>query len=43
MERTILEPLKEIADCIVDTSNMKPKDLKEEISKIYAMEKLIIT
>lgn len=36
MERTILEPLKEIADCIVDTSNMKPKDLKEEISKIYA-------
>ena len=36
MERTILEPLKEIADCILDTSNMKPKDLKEEISKIYA-------
>ena len=32
----ILEPLKEIADCIIDTSNMKPKDLKEEISKIYA-------
>ena len=36
IERTILEPLKEIADCIIDTSNMKPKDLKEEISKIYA-------
>ena len=36
MERTILEPLKEIADCIIDTYNMKPKDLKEEISKIYA-------
>lgn len=36
MERTILEPLKEIADCIIDTSNMKPKDLKEEISRIYA-------
>ena len=36
MERAILEPLKEIADCIIDTSNMKPKDLKEEISKIYA-------
>lgn len=36
LERTILEPLKEIADCIIDTSNMKPKDLKEEISKIYA-------
>ena len=33
IERTILEPLKEIADCIIDTSNMKPKDLKEEISK----------
>ena len=36
IERTILEPLKEIADCIIDTSNIKPKDLKEEISKIYA-------
>ena len=36
IERTILEPLKEISDCIIDTSNMKPKDLKEEISKIYA-------
>lgn len=36
MEKAILEPLKEIADCIIDTSNMKPKDLKEEISKIYA-------
>ena len=36
MERAILEPLKEIADCIIDISNMKPKDLKEEISKIYA-------
>ena len=35
MEKTILEPLKEIADCIIDTSNMKPKDLKEEIGKIY--------
>ena len=32
LERTILEPLKEISDCIIDTSNMKPKDLKEEIS-----------
>lgn len=36
IERGMLEPLKEIADCIIDTSNMKPKDLKEEISKIYA-------
>lgn len=36
MERAILEPLKEIADCIIDTSNMKPKDLQEEIGKIYS-------
>ena len=36
LERAILEPLKEISDCIIDTSNMKPKDLKEEINKIYA-------
>lgn len=36
MERTILEPLKEIADCIIDTSNMKPRDLKDEIRNIYA-------
>lgn len=36
MEKEILEPLKEIADYIIDTSNMKPKDLKEEISKIYS-------
>ncbi|MGL4911294.1 MAG: RNase adapter RapZ [Romboutsia sp.] len=35
MERTIMEPLKEISDCIIDTTNMKPKDLKDEISKIY--------
>ena len=31
--------LREMADCIIDTSNMKPKDLKEEISKIYSGEK----
>ena len=36
MERAILEPLKEISSCIIDTSNMKPKDLKEEVAKIYA-------
>ena len=36
MERDILEPLKEIADCIIDTSNMKPRDLKDEIRNIYA-------
>lgn len=36
MERKIMEPLKEISDCIIDTTNMKPKDLKEEISKTYS-------
>lgn len=36
MEREIMEPLKEISDSIIDTTNMKPKDLKEEISKIYS-------
>ncbi|CEI71652.1 MULTISPECIES: RNase adapter RapZ [Romboutsia] len=36
MEREIMEPLKEVSDSIIDTTNMKPKDLKEEISKIYS-------
>ena len=36
MERDIMEPLKEVSDSIIDTTNMKPKDLKEEISKIYS-------
>lgn len=36
MERKIMEELKEISNCIIDTTNMKPKDLKEEISKIYS-------
>lgn len=36
IERQILNPLKEIASYIIDTTNMKPKDLKEEISKIYS-------
>ena len=36
IERKILNPLKEIANYIVDTTNMKPKDLKEEILKIYS-------
>jgi len=35
-EREIMEPLKGISDFIIDTSNMKPKDLKEEINKIYS-------
>lgn len=37
MERRIMEPLKEVSNCIIDTTNMKPKDLKEEISKIYSV------
>lgn len=36
LERDILNPLKKIASYIIDTTNMKPKDLKEEISKIYS-------
>ncbi|AUA38653.1 glmZ(sRNA)-inactivating NTPase [Clostridioides difficile] len=36
MERKIMEPLKELSTCIIDTTNMKPKDLKEEIKKIYS-------
>lgn len=37
MERKIMEELKDISDCIIDTTNMKPKDLKEEVSKIYSI------
>lgn len=35
-ERSIMEPLKSKASCIIDTTNMKPKNLKEEIEKIYS-------
>lgn len=34
-EREILQPLREQANSIIDTSNMKPKDLKEEIRRLY--------
>ena len=34
-EREILQTLRDKADSIIDTSNMKPRDLKEEISKLY--------
>ena len=37
LEREILKPLKKEANYIIDTTNMKPKDLKEEISKIYSV------
>lgn len=36
MERKIMEPLKKFSTCIIDTTNMKPRDLKEEIKKIYS-------
>ena len=35
-ERRIMEPLKSVARSIIDTTNMKPKDLKEEIEKIFS-------
>lgn len=34
-EREILQTLRDKADSIIDTSNMKPRDLKDEISKLY--------
>ncbi|GAA0705310.1 RNase adapter RapZ [Paraclostridium ghonii] len=34
-EREILQTLRNKANSIIDTSNMKPRDLKEEISKLY--------
>lgn len=38
IERKVLNPLKEMSNYIIDTTNMKPKDLKEEISKIYSTD-----
>ncbi len=35
-ERQIMEPLKLRSTCIIDTTNMKPIDLKSEIKKIYS-------
>lgn len=34
-ERVIMEPLKKFSKMIIDTTNMKPKDLKAEIASIY--------
>lgn len=34
-ERSIMEPLKKLSNMIIDTSNMKPKDLKAEIASMY--------
>ncbi|MGL5652076.1 MAG: RNase adapter RapZ [Paraclostridium sp.] len=34
-EREILQTLRDKAASIIDTSNMKPRDLKDEISKLY--------
>ena len=38
VERKILENLRGNATCIIDTTSMKPKDLKEEIIKLYTTE-----
>ena len=35
-EREIMEPLRSVSSSIIDTTNMKPKDLKEEIEKIFS-------
>lgn len=37
-ERVIMEPLKKYSKMIIDTSNMKPKDLKSEIAKLYDLD-----
>lgn len=46
-EREIMEHLKKKSSCIIDTTNMKPKHLKDELSKIYSvgdnMSKLTIS
>ncbi len=46
-EREIMEHLKEKSTCIIDTTNMKPKHLKDELGKIYSvgdnMSKLTIS
>ena len=34
-ERNKLKTIKEMADNIIDTSGLKPKELKEEIVKVY--------
>ncbi|WP_101773907.1 RNase adapter RapZ [Peptostreptococcus faecalis] len=34
-ERVIMEPLKKYSKMIIDTTNMKPKDLKAEIANLY--------
>ncbi len=34
-EREILKTLRNKADSIIDTSNMKPRDLKKEVSRLY--------
>ena len=38
VERKILENLRGNATCIIDTTSMKPKDLKEELIKLYTTE-----
>ena len=37
-ERELLEEIRDIADYVIDTSNMKPLKLREEIKKIFSEE-----
>jgi len=37
-ERNLLEGIRDIADYVIDTSNMKPLKLREEIKKIFSEE-----
>ncbi|MBK5246756.1 MAG: RNase adapter RapZ [Peptostreptococcaceae bacterium] len=37
-ERNLLEEIRDIADYVIDTSNMKPLKLREEIKKIFSEE-----
>src|SRR5665648_1273766 len=42
-ERDLLEEIRDIADYVIDTSNMKPLKLREEIKKIFSDEEGIST
>ena len=37
-ERALLQEIRDIADYVIDTSNMKPLKLREEIIKTFAQE-----
>lgn len=42
-ERNLLEEIRDIADYVIDTSNMKPLKLREEIMKIFSDEGVVST